>query len=648
MAENPVALSADDKKRIRTETASLILDPTVTQDDITKRHKEFADELGCTLAQIAGTAAYVRYWANQSLREVGGLDELTADDVVYIWNQFLGESDLVTMASILQEELQTRLACTPEQLLSLFRIYQGKIDFEVTAYRHAVHEVIDPPKVHIATAEEVVTLEEPAELVLAELPLQEVEAPLPPPTPVKAHPKSGAWVDYEHNEIKERWRTIEADFIDQNIDKDPEARTKMRILCTPGIKCYLEVRHLLKLGFKPENVVAIERDKKGWPDFETNAREIGLQPKFGELKEVVPNLKTPFDIVCLDFVNSGSVENQLILESLPLAPKAVVAINVLAKRERTAFQEMIGRLHKTAATTAPQVGREHMHKEVGDLMESVKNEGPLEPDAWSNRIFDMTANALQAIKSHLSTDNDMSWEERETMLWYMQRYAGTLRDSSWLLPNAMKKIAVDPLQFENPEEARKYPIDKLRMSAVGSCIDELRGFFIHLASISGAIIRDDRILHLQNILDLLNAVIHGRRQIVAMEKYKYKSKVGKTSSPFLTSLCVTELPKKDYRLFQRSAEFAMKYAEFRWGHNSGELPPIDYKEEESAMHTGLGFLRLMIVDRAKKEGKQNVYGLNMDVLLNELDTYFKRFMKRYPLSTWEGQHAVPWQNLEDL
>lgn len=456
------------------------------------------------------------------------------------------------------------------------------------------------------------------------------------PKKIITHPKSGAWADYEHSAIKETWRRVEARFLDENVDKNPAIREKMQILCTPGIKCHLEIRRLIDLGFKPQNFTVVERDKKAWGDFEKNARELGLKPIFGELQEVVPGLKAPLDIVLLDFVNPGSDKNMSIVENLPLAPRAIVALNVLAKREKSEFQEIMGRLHKSAINKGDKaIGRQIVRSKLEEMQERMRNGYVFNDLEWADFVCKMTQEAYDKIEEHLSLDNDMSWDERETMLWYMQRYAGTLRPESWLLPNMIHNFQINPARYTNPDHFKSLSLNKQKNVAIVAAYKDLLRFFNMWAMNMISIIPDSRLMHVQFMTDLLNCITFGRRQLVSLEKFKYKSKIGKTASPFCTMLALTELPKKDYQQYQSLAHFGIKYAELFQTNSRNAAPEGNVNKK--------GNIQFSLMQNGQK-----VFSIEMLTLLNQLKHYFEDFKKKYPLSLWENQHAIPWQELETM
>lgn len=463
---------------------------------------------------------------------------------------------------------------------------------------------------------------------------------------ISFHPQSGAWTDYEHSAIKGVWRYAEADMIDQCVDKSPEVRANMRIICTPGIKCYLEVRHLLALGFRGENIIAVERERKAWRDFEENARELGIKPIFGDLKDLLPTMHGPFDIACIDFVGAGSVDNLQIVEMLPLAPRAIVSINVMAKREKTEFQEAMGRLHKTAASDQPQVGRDTMRAGLDKLLHEAR-QGKKLPTREINRcIVDLVSQGYKNLETHFANDNDMSWEERETMLWYIQRYAGTGKTSTWMNASMIDDLKITANDFSHSDQLKKCSQDKLNQMYVTNEYRELMKFFNAFAMQMIGLVDDPRIFHVQFMADLLNCVTCRRRQIVALKKYRYNSQVGQTPSPFCTSIAVTEVPSREYQKYHPLIYFMQKaMAVIRKQPASREFPIARQTTTRGmvANQTLWSGLNFSVMD-----GNRKVTSMNFENMLAMLGEYFDRFIPQYPLSQWENQNKLPWERLEDV
>ncbi len=141
---------------------------------------------------------------------------------------------------------------------------------------------------------------------------------------------SGEHADYD-NETKRKWRKEWAQFIDENTDKKNRAR--MRVLCLPGKNC-LEIPLYVQLGFDPKNIVGVEGgDRVARAEFELNAPKLGIDHRVGDLEDIL-STEAPFDVVSLDFHGFMGKKNFEICQRIPLADKAVVMTNFLARREK--------------------------------------------------------------------------------------------------------------------------------------------------------------------------------------------------------------------------------------------------------------------------------------------------------------------------
>ena len=152
---------------------------------------------------------------------------------------------------------------------------------------------------------------------------------------VEVEANGGAYANYD-NPIKQKWRQTWYDFLERTTT--PEWRSGARLLCLPSAEPSREVDGYLKLGFSPENIIAVERDRRVQDLFLKNCGRLGIQPVFGELQSVVEAMKKPLDVASLDFL--GPVSNSVsdTLKLLPLAEEAVVLVNVMAKREQRIMQ----------------------------------------------------------------------------------------------------------------------------------------------------------------------------------------------------------------------------------------------------------------------------------------------------------------------
>lgn len=147
--------------------------------------------------------------------------------------------------------------------------------------------------------------------------------------------KGGEHVDYS-TKSKEAWRQTWKRYLDEHTD--PEMRKDMRVLCLPGKRC-LEIPLYVELGFRPENIVAVEGgDRIARAQFEftvkQRAREWGgiLDYRLAKLEDIIKQEKKPFDVVSLDFVGQMCPRNLYIASNVPTADKAVFLMTDWTRR----------------------------------------------------------------------------------------------------------------------------------------------------------------------------------------------------------------------------------------------------------------------------------------------------------------------------
>lgn len=147
--------------------------------------------------------------------------------------------------------------------------------------------------------------------------------------------RDGSHVKFD-NLVKEEWRHEWAGFIAQYMP--PTELAEAYVLCLPSVDVMLEVSHYLKLGIRPENILAIEGGTNH-DVFAVNAKAAGIRYRLGQLEDIVPTLDERFHIVNYDFCGPASLTNRHIIQHTPLADKAIVILNLMASRESPQLQD---------------------------------------------------------------------------------------------------------------------------------------------------------------------------------------------------------------------------------------------------------------------------------------------------------------------
>ena len=462
-----------------------------------------------------------------------------------------------------------------------------------------------------------------------------------PTDKVRFHPKGGAWADYEHSEIKERWRVTEAKFVDENVDPDPEKCAKMRILCTPGIKCYLEMRHILAEGFKPENVTAVERDDKAWSDFETNAKALGIRPVFGELSEVLQRQRAPFDVALIDFVGQQSIPSLEVLNRLPLAKRAVVAITTMAKRENPQLQYSMATLHKRYEGHSQEV----FARAVEEKIEAIIAEG-------NYQVGNIVGDAIrQQNQWEQEQEGEVSHSIRDTTMWHLLRQLGSLSMDNllmgkWIEKTNMPLKAIKEMGDQGPRKGLSE--EQWRALLIEEAMQTLSSMTMEFETLTSSH-RSRKRKMFTTLRRLGSSALVTEKMIAKLEKYYYKSKIGQVPSPFFTNLAVVDTPIEEYRKMMPSINFvftccraiiADAAARFTRG---GARHDFGVRLEANGLHDVFnGTARIAFFDNGKR-----ITSISLRHITDDLNA-FDELQSRYPLTDYENQKKIPRIALEDL
>ncbi|PIQ79073.1 hypothetical protein COV81_03255 [Candidatus Peregrinibacteria bacterium CG11_big_fil_rev_8_21_14_0_20_41_10] len=158
---------------------------------------------------------------------------------------------------------------------------------------------------------------------------------------------TGATFEYS-NPVKKAWRQRKSEYIFGKTEK--MARANLRVLCLAGKDC-LDIPDYLSAGFKPKNIITVEKDRLIRNQWEDRTKELGIHGVFGDLLKLIeaknPPFDRPFDVVDLDFTCPMNADVHNILQLLPVGNSQVVTIvNVMAKRDPRLSKE----LHSEAKT----------------------------------------------------------------------------------------------------------------------------------------------------------------------------------------------------------------------------------------------------------------------------------------------------------
>jgi hypothetical protein len=217
--------------------------------------------------------------------------------------------------------------------------------------------------------------------------------------------KSGEHVDYD-TKSKEAWRQTWKRYLDEHTDR--KKRGKMRILCIPGKRC-LEIPLYIELGFKPENIVAVEGgDRIARAQFELNvkhnAKKWGgmLDYRLGRLEEMIKDEHEPFDIVGLDFLGQMCPSYLYIASNIPVNERAIFMMTAWTRRWGPQMQRE--RQESLDRTETRQRENQSLHQEYGGLFHETQSSQPAQPIA----IHDVSMGTM-----NLGADRSEHWQFRQ-------------------------------------------------------------------------------------------------------------------------------------------------------------------------------------------------------------------------------------------
>lgn len=364
---------------------------------------------------------------------------------------------------------------------------------------------------------------------------------------------SGEHADYD-NETKQKWRKEWAQFIDENTDK--KNRSSMRVLCLPGKKC-LEIPLYLQLGFSPKNIVGVEGgDRVARAEFELNALRFGIDYRMCDLEDVLSTEK-PFDVVSLDFHGFMGKKNFEICQRVPLADKALVMTNFLARREKGFCKEFFAHL-MTRYNEA--IGVRQLDHEVGKRQASLLR-------GFVNGVIEKVSPLMLVLglkrPKKVNPENLNLDEARGQM-------CPGLYNVGMLAHNKMRAFGPKVENFvEKPMAAT--PVAQLEMGekrkfAVGLAVKEeyrLMSLEIIAALCELGKVEPDRlsdVSRLRPFFEIFAHTIFETPHLRKIRKTSYKSDTT-SSSMYTTDMAVLETPSAVYAEVRRTAAFLLRCIE---------------------------------------------------------------------------------------
>ena len=334
--------------------------------------------------------------------------------------------------------------------------------------------------------------------------------------------RGGAHVNYD-TEIKEKWRMAWMHFIEEQTT--PERRARMKVLCLPGKKCALELRHYLALGFRPEHITAVEGgDRIARAEFELNARPLGIQYHKGRLEDFLPTQKTRYDVVSLDFTGQICDTYLKIASQLMLAERALMMTNTFARRE--------------AEDT--QIGLQSMW----DRMVTA---------AADNRYIEELYSKKSGSRSDMKQADWNIADARE--LCPMMNMAGIQRKENWSYRGQIERL---PL-LEGARNLHTANERKRLQKNIEIALVPLLKEIVSLLTRHNLVDANnwEQVQAMITTGDMFNDVLFGNKYITCLKKQTYDSPMGDQVCTFNTDMAVMYTPRQLYQELDGAVDFML-------------------------------------------------------------------------------------------
>jgi hypothetical protein len=453
-------------------------------------------------------------------------------------------------------------------------------------------------------------------------------------SPISTHRKSGAWTDYEHSQVKEKWRTAEMAIFDKHRNSLLKPPEELQVLCTPGIKCHMEVKRLLERGIRPENILAVERVRGAWSEFESNCKALGIVPRFGELKEVLPKLRTKFDVVLLDFLGQYCLSNQEIVYQIPLENRAMIAINMGGKREKKDVQKAMQKEKDTARNVTADMIETRASELLRDAIDCSNPNIPI--DERRARWHRLWKQAYEDVKGQLDNrDITVNDDLRDQELDSLVHCAGIGRSDHWTFPKLIQNI---PQMFD-PEKLKElrreeFNQDFIALKNFWTALDLCeRGVFAPFKyALRGSGPLGKQISQkIAPLVDMTGRAAVGHNLVTHLAKYKYFSRVSETPNPFLTTIAFVECPKDVYRKQQPAAHFFAQLTK--------EAAQDQKDKKERKYNFSVDGDKVSVKKLEDNGSQRSLAGINISQLLEAMQLYEEQNNK-YPLNDYEQSKKI--------
>lgn len=337
--------------------------------------------------------------------------------------------------------------------------------------------------------------------------------------------KGGEHFDY-NNAVKDAWRDKNRDYVEGNTTRNE--RRKMKVLMLPGVEC-IEAEMYLDMGFEPQNITGVEGgDREARAQFKINAEKLGINYKLGRLEKILPSETTPYGVVSLDFLGQLCIGYIKMLRHVYLDKRALVLTNLMGRRET---KEMQWRMKAAAyfvgqnreAFTLGSIAKFGMLQAMKSAIETMK--GFVSPSLKDARddfawIEMFTSTGMERVEHKAYpeiTENMPTAQGIKTLSASSQRFSSVIHSA---------RDVVDPIKDKLIEQ---YPRHKSVFESMTEQVQPLLALGMGMSSI-----------------------------LKSHKGYKYMSKVGRYSIPYLTDFMEVERPVALINDVRHSARFLLE------------------------------------------------------------------------------------------
>lgn len=150
---------------------------------------------------------------------------------------------------------------------------------------------------------------------------------------------NAADVDYTAYETKNNWRQKWLEFLAANIPE--RSRSSLKVLGLFGVYCSPDVEPLINMGFRPQNITAVENSKDHETAFLTSCENLSINGCYGDILEILIANREEYAVYILDFPGQVCSKYMEILSNLALGNRAVLIINLMGAREKKGIQQIM-------------------------------------------------------------------------------------------------------------------------------------------------------------------------------------------------------------------------------------------------------------------------------------------------------------------